>query len=70
MNASTAILNKAAMRKYDDLEIPCLAILASYVWVDGTGINVRGKDRTFDFIPKVAKGIFGTYLPINNSYVN
>lgn len=49
-------LNKAAMRKYEDLEVPCNAILASYVWVDGTGVNIRSKDRTFDFIPKTHKG--------------
>lgn len=57
MNSIPIALNKAAMRKYEDLEVPCDAILANYVWIDGGGIDLRSKDRTFNFLPKTHKGL-------------
>ncbi|KOB68506.1 Glutamine synthetase [Operophtera brumata] len=60
MNSTPIALNKAAMRKYEDLEVPCDAILASYVWVDGTRIHLRSKDRTLNFVPKTNKEFFLT----------
>lgn len=56
MNSVPIALNKASMRKYEDLEVPCDAILANYVWVDGSGIDLRSKDRTFEFVPKTHRG--------------
>lgn len=67
MNTVPVFTNKAAMRKYEDLEIPCQALLASYVWVDGSGINVRAKDRTFDFVPKTVKDLPIWYFDGSNT---
>ncbi|XP_045446514.1 glutamine synthetase 2 cytoplasmic-like [Melitaea cinxia] len=67
MNSVPIALNKAAMRKYEDLEIPCESILAAYVWVDGSGINLRSKDRTFDFVPKTNKDLPIWYFDGSNT---
>ncbi|XP_055526469.1 glutamine synthetase 2 cytoplasmic isoform X2 [Wyeomyia smithii] len=47
-----AHINKTLLDKYMSLPLPEGKIIATYIWIDGTGENVRCKDRTLDFIPE------------------
>ncbi|CAB3221431.1 unnamed protein product [Arctia plantaginis] len=45
------IMNKKVLDRYLRLPLPCNKILATYVWIDGSGINMRCKDRVLDCVP-------------------
>ncbi|XP_058452879.1 glutamine synthetase 2 cytoplasmic isoform X2 [Malaya genurostris] len=47
-----AHINKTLLDKYSSLPMPESKIIATYIWIDGTGENVRCKDRTLEFIPE------------------
>lgn len=47
-----ALTNKTLLDKYVELPMPDCVSLAEYIWIDGTGANVRSKTRTLDFIPR------------------
>lgn len=51
-----AAMNKTLLDKYLQLPVPENKCVATYIWIDGTGENVRAKDRTLDCIPKIVKG--------------
>ncbi|XP_050683308.1 glutamine synthetase 2 cytoplasmic-like isoform X1 [Leptidea sinapis] len=56
-NSPNAFLSKSVLTRYNDLPIPKDNILATYIWIDGTGEHVRCKDRTVNFVPKTPKDL-------------
>lgn len=45
------IMNKKVLDRYLRLPLPCNKVLATYIWIDGSGINLRSKDRVLNGIP-------------------
>jgi len=49
------LTNKTVLDRYLRLDIPDQKCQAMYVWVDGSGENLRSKTRTLQFVPKSPK---------------
>ena len=42
---NSAATDKAVLRRYLDLPQPDNKVMATYIWIDGTGENLRGMMR-------------------------
>lgn len=54
-HSPNAKFNKELSERYNRLKYDTNLVQATYVWIDGTGENVRAKTRTVDFVPKKAE---------------
>ncbi|XP_073833403.1 glutamine synthetase 2 [Musca autumnalis] len=51
-DSPNAHINKTILDRYLSLPVKENIVQATYVWIDGTGEDLRCKDRTLDFIPQ------------------
>jgi len=58
---SLVATNKSALHKFMSIDVPDTKSKVMYVWIDGSGENLRAKTRTLDFVPSDPK-----QLPIWN----
>lgn len=54
-SSPNADFNKQLMERYSRLKYDPKLVQATYVWIDGSGENVRAKTRTVNFVPKTAE---------------
>uniref|UniRef100_A0A1L8EFC9 Glutamine synthetase n=2 Tax=Haematobia irritans TaxID=7368 RepID=A0A1L8EFC9_HAEIR len=50
-NSPNTSLDKTILERYRNLETPSNKVQATYLWIDGTGENLRLKDRVLDQVP-------------------
>lgn len=66
LTLSAAATDKAVLDRYMRLPQPEDKVMATYIWIDGTGEYVRTKTRTLNFTPKHPSGKMAAKCSIPN----
>lgn len=61
-----ALIDKSILDRYANLPCSDDKVIATYIWIDGTGEEVRAKDRTLDRVPKTPQELPVWYERIKN----